>query len=368
MHKFVMISAALAMGFTSIAPAQAGVIPQTFVKLANSPFLAKAGVIVIDPSNGQTLFSDRSDTVRAPASVLKLLSMTIALKELGGDTKFHTTLYSTTKPDIYLLAGESDPWLTASTFEAGKYHRAFSPFLINKLIASHHGVNTFKIDVSGLYGADLKILKRYFAPRIHLNFTTITSSAAKKEMALKIAVITSPALNKTIQFTLLWSDNLLADRLARLAAHQMGFSPNASGIQAAFRTTLGSMGVETIGLLIKDGNGLSKKTRISARTVAELLVKIKNDPNLHDIYNGLPIAGKTGTLKNRFIKDAPSAVGLIKAKTGWINSSVSLAGYVTVGQSQYVFTVIADHVKQNASSRQLAQQTIDKMLATIAKP
>ena len=86
------------------------------------------------------------------------------------------------------------------------------------------------------------------------------------------------------------------------------------------------------------------------------------------ILEGLPLAGKTGTLKSRFITDAPSAVGLVKAKTGWINGTVSLAGFVTVGNDQYVFTVIADHVKQNENSRQLARLTIDRMLATIAKP
>ena len=66
--------------------------------------------------------------------------------------------------------------------------------------------------------------------------------------------------------------------------------------------------------------------------------------------------------------DSPNAVGLVRAKTGWINGTVSLAGFVTVGQSQYVFTVIADHVKQTEYSRQLARETIDKMLGTIARP
>jgi hypothetical protein len=45
-----------------------------------------------------------------------------------------------------------------------------------------------------------------------------------------------------------------------------------------------------------------------------------------------------------------------------------LAGYVEVGNSEYVFAVIANHVTPTEKSRDLARKTIDKMLATVAKP
>jgi len=85
------------------------------------------------------------------------------------------------------------------------------------------------------------------------------------------------------------------------------------------------------------------------------------------MYEGLPIAGKTGTLKNRFRTDAPNAVGLIHAKTGWIDNTVSLAGYVTVGKRQYVFAVVADHIQNSEIARQAARITIDKMMGTLAR-
>jgi len=86
------------------------------------------------------------------------------------------------------------------------------------------------------------------------------------------------------------------------------------------------------------------------------------------IYDGLPTAGETGTLKSRFVKDAPSAVGLVRAKTGWIDTTVSLAGYVTSGEKQYIFAVIADRITNRESARGAARVTIDKMLSTIARP
>jgi len=351
-----------------VLPAQASTIPSSFIKFADSPLLAHPGIIVIDPATDQTLFSYKPDALRAPASVLKLVSMATAIHNLGIDKVFRTTIYQSIKPDTYLLLGESDPWLTASPFEAKKYHRAFSPELINALSAARPGVREFTIEYSGVYGKDIVILKRYF-PKLKLNFVPLPSNnVANNLMAEKIAEIASPPLSEIVKFTLLWSDNVLADRLAHLAARKLGYVADVQGVQLAFEETLGTLGVETKGLVIKDGNGLSKETRISARTVAQLLLAIKKNPEYKVIYDGLPLAGKTGTLKSRFVTDAPSAVGLVKAKTGWINGTVSLAGYVTVGANEYVFTVIADHVKQNEYSRQLARETIDKMLATIAKP
>jgi len=68
------------------------------------------------------------------------------------------------------------------------------------------------------------------------------------------------------------------------------------------------------------------------------------------------------------VKDAPSAVGLVRAKTGWIDTTVSLAGYVTSGEKQYIFAVIADRITNRESARGAARVTIDKMLSTIARP
>ena len=350
-------------------PAQALTLPHAFVKLASSPLLAKPGIVVIDPESDQTLFSQAPDVLRAPASVLKLVSMTTAIHTLGADTTFTTSISSTDKPDTFVLLGQSDPWLTASDFEAKKYHRAYSPALINAVLAANPGLKSMTLDFSGVYTLDAHTLQKFFAGRVAITINPIASpSAAQAEAVNKIAEITSPPLKDIAQFTLLWSDNVLADRLARTAAVKLGFGGDAAGIQQAFEKTLDGFGVEHAGLAIFDGNGLSKDTRISARTIGELLVKIQATPELKIIADGLPLAGKTGTLQTRFVTDAPKAVGLVEAKTGWINGTVSLAGYVNVRDKKYVFAVIANRIHPTEYYRQLARQTIDKMLATIAAP
>ena len=369
MRKIGIAITALGLSLSTIAPANANLLPKSFLKLANSPALAHPGIIVINPNSNQTLFEDNADTLRAPASVLKLVSMTTAVKTLGVDKVFNTSIYATNQADTFALIGDRDPWLTATPYEAKKYHRAFSPSLINAILKEHPEMRTINLDVNGVYSADLEILKRFYRHHLTININQMPSiEAAKAEATTKLAEIQSPPLKDIVQFTLLWSDNILADRLARSAGLQLGLGTDVAGIQGAFDRTLTELGVSTDGLQVFDGNGLSHETRISAHTVANLLIKIKEDPALSVIYEGLPLAGKTGTLKTRFVKDAPKAVGLIKAKTGWIDTSVSLAGYVNVGAEQYVFAVIADHVKPYETYRAQARIAIDKMLATIAKP
>jgi len=367
--RFASVAALASALVVSALPAYAIKLPHTFVKLASSPLLAKPGIVLIDPESDQTLFSQAPDVLRAPASVLKLVSMTTAIHTLGADTTFTTSISSTDKPDTFVLLGQSDPWLTASDFEAKKYHRAYSPALINAVLAANPGLKSMTLDFSGVYTLDAQALQKFFAGRVAITINPIASpSAAQAEAVNKIAEITSPPLKDIAQFTLLWSDNVLADRLARTAAVKLGFGGEAAGIQQAFEKTLDGFGVEHAGLAIFDGNGLSKETRISARTIGELLVKIQASPELKIIADGLPLAGKTGTLQTRFVTDAPKAVGLVQAKTGWINGTVSLAGYVNVRDKKYVFVVIANRIHPTEYYRQLARQTIDKMLATIAAP
>ena len=363
--KVIVWALASTLLLTTSAPAQAFSIPTLFIKLAASKSLANPGIIVIDPATNQTIFSLGPDVGRAPASVLKLFSMVTALNALSPELVFSTSLHETADPKTFLLIGSGDPWITASTFEEVKYQRAFSPRLIDQLLKAHPGLRTITLDYSNVYATDVQALKRYFAGRLTINPVRVNSAAAA---TTEIASIKSPPLAKIIEFTLLYSDNVLADRLSRLAAHTMGFTTDAIGLRAAFAKTLIDLGISTAGLHLYDGTGLSHQNRVTVRQIAELLLAIRSNPKFAVIYAGLPTSGETGTLKDRFINDAPNAVGLIHAKSGWIDNTVSLAGFVTVGPNEYVFAVVANHIRNLESARQAARVTIDEMLGTIAKP
>ena len=359
---FVALSGLIVM---NSVPAQALVLPEKFIELASSSTLNNPGVIVIDPSTGQTIYAKDPDIGRAPASVLKLFSMATVLSVLSPDKTFTTTLDNTNTPGTYLLAGQGDPWITESPFEASKYHRAFSPSLINQLLVLHPELTSITLEYNNVYTLDITALQKYYAGRLTITPVKVSNIS---DATTPIASIQSPTLAKIIEFTLLYSDNVLADRLARTAAAAEGFTTDATGIQNAFDKTLTDLNIPTAGLHVEDGNGLSHQTRVSVRQIADLLLAIHSDPKFKTILDGLPVSGETCTLKTRFINDAPNAIGLVHAKTGWINNTVSLAGFVNVGQAQYIFAIVANHIRNLESARQAARVTIDQMLGTIARP
>lgn len=371
MFKNRKFLAALLIVSASLWPSQANAltIPESFIKYAQSPILAEPGILLVDPVTSETVYQSAPDDLRAPASVMKLLSATLVSTVLDLNTTFNTTISRTSEPGRFTLLGEFDPWLTLSSYEAHKYKAALLPSLIYKAVRESAGAKRIVIDYYGLHDTDVQALKKFFKKRVYLSMNKFPTADSVRNKSLEtLETISSPNISEILKFTLLWSDNTKADRLARFAARSLGYTPDAFGIQQAMENVFPSLGISTSGLQVYDGAGLAKFNKVSVRTVAQLLVRIKSDPKYAAIKEGLPVAGESGTLRNRYKEVAQSAAGLVRAKTGWINGTVSLAGYVNVGEQEYVFVVIADRIQPSEPRRKAARETIDKMLATIARP
>jgi len=126
--------------------------------------------------------------------------------------------------------------------------------------------------------------------------------------------------------------------------------------------------LDTRKVVVKDASGLSRKNRVTAKQVAELLVKIRDEGKYAPVVNGLPIGGISGTMEKRFVKTAPNAVGLVKAKTGTLNGTANLAGYVESGDHEYAFVIIADKLPRTYSAGERARAIVDRILGRIAAP
>ncbi len=346
---------------------ETNLLPNSFIKLANSPKLAKPGILLIDPITQSEVYSNGAEIPRAPASILKLISTASAITAFGPDKTFKTSINATSDPSRFIMLGEFDPWLTTSSSSAKSFDRALSTKLIRIIEDSGAPLSDISIDYHGLYAKDIANLNIYFGNKLKFRKVPMAEVRESGEITQMLEV-ESPMLSQIIGFTLLWSDNTLADRLAKSAADEMGFGRDRSGLTRAFKSVMQYLDVYSEGLYVKDGSGLSHDNRVAARTIAELLWKIRFEPDYQAIYDGLPVSGMSGTLKNRFEKSAKSAVGLVVAKTGWINISVTLAGYVEVDGNEYVFAIMANRINPTERSRELARRTIDKMLAKIAKP
>ena len=58
----------------------------------------------------------------------------------------------------------------------------------------------------------------------------------------------------------------------------------------------------------------------------------------------------------------------MRAKTGTLNGTVSLAGYVESGDREYIFVAIADRIKKGSLATDRARSTLDRLLGKITSP
>jgi len=69
------------------------------------------------------------------------------------------------------------------------------------------------------------------------------------------------------------------------------------------------------------------------------------------IRSALPVAGKSGTLSDRFTGNNAVARGKVTAKTGWIDTAYTLAGFVTTADGTvltFAFFAVGNGIKANA--------------------
>ena len=339
-------------------------LPQKFFSYATSSKLANPGILIFDPISKTDLYNVSGDQAHIPASVFKLVSTFTALNVLTAERKFATAIFATAKNRTIVIQGSRDPWLTSTLALAKKNGQVYLPGLIAK---SKPMPST--IEYSGLFANDIKDLKSYFSKR-HLKVTlkSVTAEQAQADSTDLITSAESVPVFDMVKFAVLWSDNQLADRLVREAARHENLPTDQVGLQKVVETSLHAYGISTEKMFIVDGAGLAKENVVTPRTITQVLTVIRNNPNFQAIYQGLPVSGETGTLKNRFITTGTNAIGLVRAKTGWLNSVVSLAGYVTSGKNEYVFVIIADGITPGFKYRNRARETIYSLLETIAAP
>jgi D-alanyl-D-alanine carboxypeptidase/D-alanyl-D-alanine-endopeptidase (penicillin-binding protein 4) len=354
----------------NLSPANAvDVLPEPFFKYLGSKYLANPGVILIDGSSNEIVYESGSDKPRTPASVLKVISTSAMALTLDSATVFKTALYKTDKKGVFVIWGENDPWITSNAKYRDANKRAYMPALIKAAFASDKSLKKITLVYKGVNNSDILYAKRALNRRSSVAYKPLSKTVEVESLITeKIAEVSSPPLQKMIRFALLYSDNVLSQRIAMLATGLNGYPLNRTGLNEMINAKISSIGVDTTGMKLVDGSGLGGENRVSAKTVSQLLLKIKTEPQLKVIYDSLPISGESGTLIGRYHSTAPQAVGLVRAKTGSTRHTVSLAGFATSGEKEYVFVVIADGVGRTRRLQDAARSAIDRMLGTITKP
>ena len=344
-------------------------LPQPFFNYLNSKYLGNPGVILIDKASGEVIYESGSTKARTPASVLKLTSAAAIALTLDASTVFKTAIYKTEKRGVFVIWGENDPWITSNAKYRDANKRAYMPKLIKAAFASDKKLKKITLIYKGVNNSDIYYAKKALKRRASVAYKPLSKDIEVESLITeKLSEVESPPLSKMIRFALLYSDNVLSQRLAMLATGKNGYPLNKDGLNDMVHEKLNSLNVDTTGMKLVDGSGLGGSNRISAVTVSQLLLKIRSEPQLKVVYDSLPVGGESGTLIGRYHTTAPQAVGIVKAKTGSTRHTVSLAGYTSSGEKEYVFVVIADGVGRTKRSQNAARSAIDRMLGTITKP
>ena len=371
MRKRIQVVAAsmtMIIGFTLLPSAHAAnPLPQEFYTNLNNKYLINPSVLIVNRANMEVVFDQAGDKLKAPASTIKLVSAVMAAMVLDTTTTFNTAIYSTEKSNTFTLISNNDPWVTSSLKERDRSKRTYLPQLVKDAIAGTK-LKKIYLNYSGIEYSDIRALRRAFGRKLYITAKAIPASTNAMSLTVsKISESQSPQLQNMLKWCLLYSDNVLAQRLMMLAVEKAGFAKNKTGMNDFVIKQLSLLGVNYAGLYLVDGSGLSSSTQISPRTLVELLFKIRTEPKLQIVYDSLPTSGESGTLVNRFNGSAAEARGLVKAKTGSTRHTVALAGFASAKDEEYVFAIISNNVSSRKSRQDAARAAIDRMLSILIK-
>ena len=164
------------------------------------------------------------------------------------------------------------------------------------------------------------------------------------------------------------SDNFLAEQLAKVLGAEYGGQPGSTekGIQAILRE-LNATGVDVKGIFLENGSGLSRNTRVKAKTMVSALQKVYDNPRLREQFmNSLSILGVDGTLRKRF--RGTDLAGRFVGKTGTLNGVTALTGFAFpnsgLGEKTYILSHLVNGSGKGFWARKaLTQQILELLLS-----
>jgi D-alanyl-D-alanine carboxypeptidase/D-alanyl-D-alanine-endopeptidase (penicillin-binding protein 4) len=154
-----------------------------------------------------------------------------------------------------------------------------------------------------------------------------------------LATQVSPTIAQIVAMTNTPSDNFLAESLLKAIGAAFGGAGTTAAGATVVRSTVATLGAQP---RYVDGSGLSRRDWTSPHEVVNLITAMDRSPLAVPFEASLPIAGRTGTLKNRMRH--VTARGRCHAKTGTLAGVSSLAGYCdALGGHRIAFAFLMNH-------------------------
>ncbi|MFI5711313.1 D-alanyl-D-alanine carboxypeptidase/D-alanyl-D-alanine-endopeptidase [Kribbella sp. NPDC051620] len=357
------------------APTAAGVAKAVAAALADPSLGKHHGVYVYDASRGKELYSLGAAKPYVPASTMKLLTTVSALETLGPEHRFATKVVRS--GNSIILVGGGDPLLVtkrqtdpldfptratlqdlaastakalkadgvtsvtlgydASLFTGPSANPKWEPNYLTEGIAARTSalwVNEGRLSAGMAKRADSPAAAAATAFAAQLAKVGIKATGLKAAVApagaKALAQVDSPTLGDIVEYINLHSDNDGAEVLLRQVGLATKNGGSYTGGVAGVRATLTKLGLDLTGARIEDGSGLSRTNQVPLEVLAGAVrvAASEDNPQLRHLLTGLPIAGFTGSLRERFAgPGTATGTGMVRAKTGTLTGVHSLAGY-----------------------------------------
>lgn len=333
---------------------------------------------ITDALTGDELWAQGADVPMQPASTNKVLTAAAALLTLDRDARLTTRVVSPS-PGVVVLVGGGDQTLSAAPRDEDTWYRDAARIvdLADQVRRSGVAVNTVQVDVSAypgptmapgwdpldIDGGDIAPMEsimldggrtqpvsvesrrsrtpaldagRALAVALRVDpakVTVLPNDRRAGAEGTEIASVQSPPLMQRLRDMMNASDNVMAESIGREVAEARDRPQSFDGASRAVLSSLDDAGIDTTGARILDSSGLSVDDRLTADTLDGIIQAAAGDstPALRPLVDLLPIAGGSGTLSNRYLdtEDGRAAAGYLRAKTGSLTGTNTLAGIVT---------------------------------------
>lgn len=358
-------------------PTTAGMTAALAAAAAN-PNLGNLSGRITDAKTGAQIWEQRAGLPMQPASTNKILTAAAALLTLDRNARVTTTVQAadqTRMPGVVVLVGGGDPVLSAAAPGEQTWYRGAARIsdLADQVRKSGITPTAVQVDTSlfsgpdlapgwdpaDIAGGDISPIQSVMLDAGRIQPTTLESRrsptpALDAGRALAVALGVDPArvtfapgpaggrqlasvqsapLTERLRQMMVLSDNVMAETIGREVARATGRPSSFAGAVDAVVGKLNSAKIDMAGASLVDSSGLSVANLLTAKTLDEVVNAAAgpDQPALRPIVDMLPVAGGSGTLSERFLAGDPkkSSAGWLRAKTGSLTKTNSLAGIVT---------------------------------------
>lgn len=179
-----------------------------------------------------------------------------------------------------------------------------------------------------------------------------------------VANLESPALAEIVRDINKYSNNVMAQQLFLSLSSAPGSSDINNASAGSFERSsdlilawLKQKNIPREGLVLENGSGLSRLERISAQTLVALLESAWQSPVMPEFLASLPLYGVDGTLRRRGATENDLLLGRARLKSGTLNDTRALAGYLQDAEGRrWIVVILINH--PNAPQTQTAQDAL----------